>query len=353
MKKPNISDRITMEQMLYSRFVKYTSLKKIIDKEFAGSSATVINIFIDLYSLYTRLYNCSKYTSPFCISAASINYCAHLRSFFRNLYGVESNIVLIYSSNNCVTNKMFIPTYNQPYERRIANNEFVTTLIINNLSLLDILVPYLPNIYYKTGSADTSVIIKYMIDQNVLPDVPNLVISDSVPMYQLPCNAKNTVVIRKRVYEGEDCSYSYSNIDCLDWFVSETKNLNISAAKLRQNLITSIFAMAGSSKIGIKQISGIRSIKTAIDIANMLPYGYERDPKALYEIYSKYSNNPIQERDFLNRFLGVDILFQTSKYASLPEANMKKFIVNTRDPDTVKMINNKYFANSPIDLERL
>lgn len=340
----------SVEQMLYSRFIKYSALKRIIDKEFNGSNATEINIYIDLYSLFTMLYNCDGFMSPYSICSASINYCAHFRDFFRSRYGVDSNIILVYSTNTCETNRRFLPEYNSKYQNRIIHNNRIENVVKVNMTLLSIIAPYLPKIYLKTGGADSAVIIKNLIDSNILPDNPNLVVSKSTSMFMLPVNARNAVVVRKRNYDGEDCSFSYNRNDCLDWFVSETKNLNISQNHFRQNLITMIMLLIGAPDLGIKALC---HVSKALDISDHIPAGYELDIEKIYGEYSKACKNHLSPQAFAARFNALDLVTQTALYKTLPESDLNQFKIDSYDPDEVRRVNDKYFKSCPIDLERL
>lgn len=345
-----IDEKINLEQLLYSRFVKYTSLSKIIAKEFAGSSATHVNIYIDLYSLFTSLYRACKYQSAMCVSSASINYCAHLRSFFR-YYGVDSDIVLVYSTNTCENNKKYIPSYNTMYQNRIIANERIYDLVIANIRVLNTLVPYLPHIYLKLGTADSSVVIKHLIDRQVLPPSSNIVISDSVAMYQLPVNTNDTIVIRKRTVGGEDCSCSYNKNDCMNWYVEESKNADIHSLGLRQSFITGMMTILGSNKLSIRAIG---NINTGLRTIQSLPLGYERDPARIYEAYiHSITKSALSLQEFIQRYYGIDIVTQTALYQTMPESNTTNFLVDLYDPEAVKTINNRYFTKAPINLDKL
>ena len=54
-----------------------------------------------------------------------------------------------------------------------------------------------------------------------------------------------------------------------------------------------------------------------------------------------------------NRFKALDLNYQIKLYETLPESRDTTYIVDINDPDKVKYINNNYFINNPIDLQRL
>ena len=53
------------------------------------------------------------------------------------------------------------------------------------------------------------------------------------------------------------------------------------------------------------------------------------------------------------RFNTVDLIVQSKIYDSTIEANDMQWYINLKDPKTVKDINNKYFADNPLDLNNL
>ena len=50
------NESIPIEKILYYNFIKYTSLQKMVYKEFAGSDATEVNIFIDLNQIFLKAF---------------------------------------------------------------------------------------------------------------------------------------------------------------------------------------------------------------------------------------------------------------------------------------------------------
>lgn len=353
----NIWDKITAEQILYSRFIKYTSLRKIVEYEFAGSSATTINIYIDLFSFTRMLYRVHKYISAFSICSAIINYCGHLRTFFRNGYGVNTNIIMLYTSGSFSMNRKYYYKYSEYYQNIIGKNMAMAGLINNNIKLLDAITHYLPDIYLKITSCDINSVIKFMIDKKFFPDVPNFVISDAQNAYQLPVICKDTIVARKKRVYQEDVSYAYDSSNCLNWYIEEVaKGSNVTVPQmLNQYLITAATSIMGGEKLSIKPLC---SIPKLINILLKITPGHEKDMEFIYNIISEELGKNKRSRiipfeEFANRFCAVDVAFQSTLYGTLPEANMTNFKTKMRDPDTVKSLNSKYFSNCPIDLDKL
>ena len=144
---------LNLMNILYGSYVKMELLEKLVYETYGNSSisdATELNIFVDINSIIHSLYsekNRIVYNNITDLSSGLINLCAHYRSFFRYKLGVETRFYLINSLNTCQLNKKFVFDYNCEFENK-ARITSTKKLIDNNLSLLKILCPYLPGIYY-------------------------------------------------------------------------------------------------------------------------------------------------------------------------------------------------------------
>lgn len=351
------TDKIVAEQMLYGNFIKYKSLARIVNEEFAGSGANHINIFIDLYSFLTPLYRLTRLESPFSITSAIINYCAHLRSFFRRSYGVETNIILIYSTNNNpISIRRYLPDFNVVYEMMMANNQSMYKLVESNLRLLSMICPYLPEIYFKEGTCHTGVIVKDISENELFGNIPNMLICSSHNSYNIPGSVYNLVVVHKKsIKGGEDTSFAINRLNCTKIFMQREKTYtNCENVFVNPKLITLFMVLAGNSRIGIPTTT--RSLKSILEFLNLIPEGMEKDLQTIGTIFSQFARTHsvnITTEELLARITGLDIDIQHSIYKTLPESDISNFLIRMRDPDTVKYINDKYFAKCPIDLERL
>ena len=61
----------------------------------------------------------------------------------------------------------------------------------------------------------------------------------------------------------------------------------------------------------------------------------------------------IDQDNFRLRFNAVDLVFQYRLYCNMSESKDISWLIDLRDPDTVKGINNKYFTDNPLDLNAL
>ena len=358
MKSVQYDNSTPIAAILYSQFIKYDALFRIIQHEFQNSNAGVVDIYIDLYQFILPIFRCLRIDTGFAISSVIINYCAHFRSFFRTRYGVETNIILIWSSNDSLNNIRYIPEYNTYYRNRMASNNKIYDTVTDNLQLLNLLVPYLPNIYIKFGTVEPAVIIKGLIDKKLfnMGRNPSIVISTSQYMYQLPVDQPNCIVIRskKDKKDKSDVSYSYNMLTAMTAYILELKNTLVQGTDPRK--MAMLMNLIGIPKRSVKSLC---DFKVALEVLATIPPGFEHDPTELYKSYYNYflehktSRSIISAEEFANRFMCIDLTMQYNMYKQSPEYASMEFLKDLYDVDTVKQINNTYFTKDPIDLERL
>lgn len=354
----HLVEQIPIEQMFYGRFVSYDALKRIINVEFINSQASEINIFIDLYQFLTPPHMPVRINDFFTACSTVINYCAHLRYFFRRYYRVESNIILVGTNGTCKKSSMCIKEYNKYYSKKmeLAGDAF-KSMVESNLNLLKLICPYLPNIYFKFGSVDATIMIKDIIDKGYFPNNPNIIISPSQFMYQLPSVNPNVIVIRQARKFADDLSYSYNAGNCLHTFAMDIKKMMI-FNPMNPKLITMLMILTGLPKL---HVPSMVNITTALSIIDTILPGIEHDCLALYDAYQKFymmkenrkKKATITPEEFKNRFMAIDIVYQSLLYQNMSESKQTTFLSRKVDPDGVKKINEKYFKSNPIILENL
>ena len=75
----------SLDSIVLTNYIKYERLKQLIDYTYAGSSATKINIFIDLYPILRSVYSDTyqvNYHGFMDMVPLLINLCVHYRYFF-------------------------------------------------------------------------------------------------------------------------------------------------------------------------------------------------------------------------------------------------------------------------------
>lgn len=346
-------EKTPIEYILYGQFIKYAALKNLVALEFADSDAEEVNIFIDLNQMLLPAFRYLKIQDYNVISSAIINHCAHMRAYFRSRHRVQSNIILVYSRNMSSNNTRFCAEYNSQYRLRMQSNEKIMEAVDYNIDLLKLLCPYLPDIYLKIGTVEPSVIIHDLITKTF--DVnPNVVISASQYAYQLPAFTPNTVVFRKKTSNKIDTSYSYNFINALNAFIYETRNVAVDEV-LNAKAISLLMVLSGLPK---RNISSMFNIKHTLRMIQNIPNSCLGDIDAMYNyilafIESEKTKTFLQYEEFVNRFKAIDLPYQHKLYEMLPESKEQSYLQAFQDPNAVRDINDRYFKNVPLDLERL
>jgi hypothetical protein len=347
-------EKTPIEYVLYGQFIKYSALRNLVALEFANSNADEVKIFIDLNQMLLPAFRYLKIQDYNVISSTIINYCAHLRSYFRTRHNVQSTIILVFSRNMSSNNTRFCAEYNSHYRLRMQSNEKIMEAVDYNLDLLKVLCPYLPDIYLKIGTVEPSVIIHDLIANEFNNNFPNIVISSSQYAYQLPVVTPNTVVFKKKVTDKVDTSYSYNFVNAINAFVYDTRDLVVDEV-FNNKFISLLMVLSGLPKRNIKSMFSIRH---SLEIIQNIPDSCIGDIDAIYKymeayIRSKKTKTFLHYDEIVNRFKAIDLLYQHKLYQTLPESKEKSYLQRFSDPTTVRDINDRYFKNVPLDLERL
>lgn len=208
----NNSYTVELKYLIYRSFVKYDILQRLVYETFGNSSiasTTELNIYVDLYSICKPIFSESNrtiiedYTE---LTTELINLCAHYRSFFKKL-SVRTKFYLVWSKNICDINRKLVPGYNEVFFNK-SKIKIFDDFINNNLDLLEIIVPYLPDIFFirSIKNYESSVIISSLID-TVSGGIPNLIISNDTYPLQLTAIHPNTCLLVPIKYLQEDDSF--------------------------------------------------------------------------------------------------------------------------------------------------
>lgn len=354
-------ERVSMEQLINTSYIKYGRMCSIVEQAFVGSTADDVNIYVDLYSILKPLYDKSELysiTDYSLVTSCVINLCAHYRELFMSRYKVRTKIYLIYSDNCHYINKQFYPEYNHGHDAMVHAKKQVTNMIQQNIELLSTLCPYLPDIFFINGTFETGVYMYDLICRNELtnPTAPHIILSKDKYLYQLVPTRNNIIYLRPKKFKGEDISYYLDKSNVMEYIMSERGIKYRPKTWVSPELITLLMTMTSVQERFIKILmdytSALKSIEKAIQSHTMLN-GYSSNIDLSYTaLYSEKMK--IGDTTFAHRFKAIDLVFQHSVFITTPEAkNVDSCLVNLYDPETVKDINNKYFINNPLDLNRL
>lgn len=352
--------KIPIEQLMYTNYIKYSSMQQLTQESFNGSDASTVNIFIDLYSIFKPLYRSSStllienYTV---LTSSIINLCAHIKDYYLTRHRVECIFYIIYSTNCPNSAKHFYPDYNYKMTHTVKSNDIMTNLIKSNINLLNILCPYLHNIFLIEDKVETGVIIYDLASKlNIENRYPNIIFTKDIYLYQLPSLLPDTVIFRNFKKDKEDLSWSVTINNVLNRYIKDSRGNNsiYDVSNIHPSLLSLLITLTNLPERNIKSIlnltNGIKIISEAI-INKRIINGYNSDIE--YVVSSLNCTKWGDAISFVNRFKAVDIIFQHSIYMNSGANKNTSTIVNLFDPETVKQLNNEYFRANPLDLNRL
>lgn len=348
--------KLSIDQIIGSSYIRYDRLSEIIKSAFVGSDAETINLFIDMYSILkplykNQVYDIEDYTK---VTSNIINICAHYRDFFKTRYGVYTNIYLINSNNTNPLNKKLYCGYNESNENNL-NNHMIKDMINNNINLLNILCPYLPDIHFINSQYETGVVIYDIISRLELENNhPNIILTKDIYNYQLAGICKDVTILRPKKSKGNDESYYANKFNLVSIYLKERKVKNEHLySSIRPEMLSLVMCMSSVKERSIKNLCNINITLKHI-ISAITEFRISNGYNSFNILENAFDFNKLKTSSivFTNRFKSIDIPFQHSIYMDTPECKSISFH-NLIDSETVREINNKYFTRNPLDLDRL
>ena len=350
---------ISLENILYSSYVKNERLERIVYDTFSNTSiasATELNVFIDLYSVLKQIFSehfRTQISDPTGILSCIINMCGHYRYFFKRL-GVHTSFYLIASFNTCEYNEKFFKGYNATFKAK-SEIDLFRKITEANFGLLEELVPYLPDIYFIRSEKqyEVAVIIAYLIE--LLNDgKPNLIISKDMYPIQLCAYYPYTSYLypMKRRGEGdysimlpinEKPSFQYEFWKMIsDWHKFDINHV----LDIHPTNIAFLWAL---NRFLPRDILLFKNIQATKKIILDLSGGNGKISPEMMQYDANYNSSYFTT---LYRYNALDPLVLLPYYRQDPESKKINFS-NLRDDAKVNEINAKYLSNNPLDLSRL
>lgn len=357
-----MSDKIvSTETLIYGSFVKHDRLKTIVYDAFSNTStagATELNIFIDMYSVLKSIFSesfrtdISDYTA---ITSGIINMCSHYRSFFKTL-SVHTKFYLFFSFNTGDFYRKFNDDYNKVFKEKSEIPQF-RDMAMTNFELLDILCPYLPDIFFirSVQNYESTVMMANMLER-LGSQTPTMIISRDLYPIQL-CSYYPKVSFlypRKTRYGDKSVLLPISEKPSFreEFWKLIARNRNISFRSLMDispinfPLFSSMYKFPERCIRGYTDlrntVNAIKKIAGSEDIM-ILPEQLDQDPYL---------------RDHLNTYMiGVnwkilDYHYMKPYYDNDPECKSIR-LENLQDNTAIQHINAKFFAKNPIELQKL
>lgn len=361
----NDERKINLANVIYGAYTKHDVLRNLVYQTYGNSSiaeATKLNIFVDLNSVLHGLYsehNRIIFDNITDISAGIINLCAHYRSFFRFI-GVDTRFFLINSLNTCDINCKFVNEYNEVFKYKTQITQTLG-IINNNMKLLKVLCPYLPAIYYVDSEQnfEVSVIIAHIIETLNDPN-PNLIISRDFYPIQLVTKYKWTSYLCP-----SKSRFGPNGTEDTSWMLPINEKPNF-----REEFWKVIASIRNCSFNLLQTMSPINytlyTCMTKVPERNLKPLVQNNRARDLITSIVGSEDVKIQISQVINnpnlsdyplgmidaRYKVIDIDYMLPIYRNSPEAKQLQFI-DLEDVAAVNRIAAKYYANNPLELQKL
>lgn len=364
--------RQDMADILYGSYIRYDRMYEMTKFALYGATdVNHINVYIDCYSilrsLYTRGGEINRRDS-YAIASCLINLAIHIRAYFETRHNIMSKVYLIYGRarpRQAIVNHY---SYNQKNMFMEDSNALLTSLIFDNLEVMKILCPYLHDIFCIVDMENEfSVIASAIIDNISINDKsPHVIYSKDVLAYQLVAFKPRTCLYRPKKSNKNNSREDNS------WVVTKSTLYNayrygeLGLKKERPTVLDvkmfSIFqAISGVKTRNLNSITNANTTIAILEEAtglNTFANGYNANSIFYLEpnpftLISRFQDE-VKAAEITNRFAAIDLPYQTSLYkASINYMELEKSIINLYNPQEIRNINDRYFTEYPLDLNRV
>lgn len=345
---------VPIEPIIYANYIRYEKLYEICSPHFVSYNEKEILLFIDLYSLLLPLFRIDNKDSQLAITSCVINMAIHYRNFFKK-NGIYAYIFLLYSPTMGQSNLKYVPEYNKHHIIDMLNNKKMYDSINQNLNLIGIITKYLPDIHFKLGTVETSVMAYDIINKLACKGFNRKAVFVTASQYafQLVSSvADGLVIYKKRTKTGDDISYGVTIENAMKCVIEESKKKTIDK-NYPCSWVAPFFSLCGLAQRDVRILFNYR---TGLNILASIENSYEIiSPETLYmaversgKLTDKFSINAI-----MLRFKCLDLNFQLAEYRVLPESQELAFMSQMNDYDQLLKINETYFKNNPLNLDLL
>ena len=356
---PSIAD------VLYGSYIRYDRLFEMTKFAFYGKTdSNDVNIFIDLYSIYKSIY--TKGTNitindSYVIASLSINLAIHLRAYFESRHNVNSKVYLIYGGarpTHIISSNY--PEYNSKNIVMEDSNPYIKQLIADNLEVLNIMTPYLFDIFSIVDyENEFSVIASSIIDKG--NGSPNIVCTKDPLSYQLVAFKPRTFIYRPKKKGVIDASWVVTKSTLYNAYRYAELGLSKQFdTRLNVKMFSIYQAISGVKSRSIKSIKNgnatIGILENAVD-QNIFSNGYNASFSMMYPDLSPLqfiADSTIPVDEVIKRFRSIDLTFQTTLYeVNSSSIRVSERLINLYNPQEVRNINDRYFTAYPLDLNRV
>lgn len=356
---PNIAD------VLYGSYIRYDRLYEMSMFAFRPEYGERANIFIDVKSILKSLYDRGHQimVKDSCVIASCIiNLAIHLRAYFETRHRVSTKVFIVYGEARPDICLRAYPRYNEKNILTEDSNPLLKALIKDNLKMIEILCPYLHDFFYiEDLHNEFSVITSSLINRLNESSVPSIVYSKDIMSYQLVAFKPRTFLFRPKKKFNEDCSWVVTKSTLYNAYrygeLGITRQLETT---LNVKMFSIYLTIAGVKSRSIESIKNGNTTVKFLEQAvanNIFSTGYNSSaifctrPNPFETLF--YGTN-VDPNEVMTRFSVIDLLHNTMLYeSSLEYKEAAEGIINLYNPDEVRHINNTYFQEYPLDLNRV
>lgn len=351
--------------LLYGSFIKYDRLYEMTKFAFYGKTdSNSVNIFIDAYSILRTLYSRGQtlmLKDSCAIASCLINLAIHLRAYFDTRHQVATKVYIIYGGARPQQSMINFYLYNSKNILMEDSNYLIKSMIMDNLNIVKILAPYLYDIFCIIDEENEFSVISSSIINSQENQDPNIIYSKDPLAYQLVAFKPKTFLYRPKKKSFVDASWVATKSTLYNAYRYGELNIQKQVdCKLNVQMFSIYQAISGVRSRSIPSLKSanttIKILETAID-NNIFSNGYNSnsilytEPNPFGKIFCDGKINPL---DVVGRFAAIDLPYQTMLYEnSIAYKTLQANIINLYNPQEVRNINDKYFRNYPLDLNRV
>ena len=344
----------TVYNLLLKNYFQYEKGRLELLKLFyrkALDNGKPVDCYIDLNNFLSALFKRDEYMidDRMSIAASVINYCAHITEFFSSRFDIPTKIFVVYGNNRPMSAASILNEYDAHNEMERQARAPLMGIIEENLNLLNVLIPYIPNVYFiRDDNAEPAVIIRSLIRtlSSKGRKCARIIFTKDSYDFQLVATCPNTHVLRVKKTMNGELTYTISYFDFFKKILSIKTSIGDGISPELHSLY---MAFAGCKD---RNIRGIITWPRADKLIHeslaqgVILNGYNQS----------FALNPdycpmFQDVSVYDRYCALDLIHQENIYAMSPSyANLTKGLVDLYDAQAVKEINNKYFRRYPLDL---
>ena len=360
----------TYYNLLLKNYPQYEVLRQELLKLFFRKALVergYVDCYVNLNSYLSSLYKRSGeyvYDEPLSVTSSIINFAAHLRAFFASRFSMRCRIFFIYGNTRPESAYINLPEYDAHNTMDREVKVEVQEIIRENLNMLNILCPYIPEVYYiESDACEPAVIIRSIIKEQSIKGAKHarLIFSKDLYDYQLVATVPNTHLIRTKKTMQGDQTFSVS---FFDFYKKLSKTLSLKnpiGTNISPELYSVYMTLAGCKDRNIKGIYNYPKSNTII--SNLLNSGrilngynpsFGVSPNEFNLFIDTINSDESLSMILFNRFTSMDLIHQSNLFRMHPSYfNIEKSIIDLYDPSEVQNINNRYFKKYPLDLNVL